>query len=54
MPDKKFVGSTFEGFSALGKKYDQIKAVQKFSPYFLNLFKKGNIRNSSQMAARGS
>ena len=43
MPDKKFVGSTFEGFSALGKKYDQIKAVQKFSPYFLNLFKKGNI-----------
>ncbi len=43
MPNNKFVGSTFEGFSALGKKYDQITAVQKFLPYFYNLFKRGNI-----------
>ena len=42
MPDKKFVGSTFEG------KYNQIEAVQKFDPHFYNLFKKRNvIRNKN-------
>lgn len=43
MPNKQFVGSTFEGFSALGKKYDQIKAVSKFVSYFFNLFQRGEI-----------